>query len=308
MPKISVIIPTYNRAGYLNECLASVFNQSYKDFEVIMVDDGSTEDTGGMILKNYPGRVIYLRHELNLGKGKIFPALFTGLNASNSEYILLLGDDDLLEKGHMETAMRIFKSMPDAGCFSADMIQIDADGNVRSGESHFTAYLRERERGFKLTDKVVTIEDVFMYGLGTASSGAMFKKEMINEIGFYREEYGVAADWEYALRVAASRFKLYFCSMPSVRYRSHSTNISKDYYGAAKLKLMILTHALQDYPQLKKNLGYIKIKRRMFGLIKEFAACSFKAGRYKEPAIIIAKTLLKMHLLFMGRGYNEKIV
>ncbi len=299
MQTVSVIIPTYNRARYLDECLRSVFSQTFKDFEVIVVDDGSIEDVEGLIRKNYSGRVIYLRHSKNLGNGLIFPAVLTGLKAAKGRYILLIGDDDLLEREHLETAMGVFRDNPEAGCFSPDMTQIDSDGNIRLKESHFTAYLKERAPWFKLKDKILTMEDVFMYALGTSSSGVVFKREMIDEIGFYDERYGVAADWEYAFRVTASRFKLYFCSMPLLRYRCHSTNISKDYYGVAKLKLTILAKALSDFPRLKEGLGRRKVKERMGGLIKEFMASSLKSGRYAESMGVITKLFFRAPFLFL---------
>lgn len=300
MPSVSIIILTYNRVRYLNECLDSVFNQTYKDFEVIVVDDGSTEDVEGLINKNYPGKVRYLKHRENLGRGTMFPGIFTGLKVAAGEYILLLGDDDMLEREHMSIALEIFRDNPAIGCFSCDMTHIDSDGNIRLKESHFASYLKKREPGLKLVDKVLSIEDVFMYALGTASSGAIFKKEMIDEIGFYREECGIAADWEYAFRItAASRFKLYFCSRALVKYRSHPSNISKNHYEGNRLILKVLVETLHKYPQLKRNLGYRKIKKRMTQLIKEFAFSSFKAHKYIEFMGIIMKLIIRVHFMFL---------
>jgi len=296
MPKVSIIIPTYNRVKYLRECLKSVFDQTFQDFEIIVIDDGSYENIEELVIKDFPDRITYLRHKENLGKGTLFPAVFTGLNAARGEYIVLLGDDDLLEKEHLETAMQIFKNSPEIGCFSSDLKQIDFEGNIRSKESHFTGYLKRRNPEFKVEDKIVTAEDVFMYALGTASSGVVFTREMIEEIGFYRQEYKMAADWEYVFRIAASRFKLYFCSKPLVKYRSHSMNISKDYYEVDKLKIEILSQAIQKYPQLKKNLGYRNIAKRMSELMKELIVSSINVGRYKGCIVIIVKSIVKIIL------------
>jgi len=276
-----------------------VFNQTYKDFEVIVVDDGSTEDVQGFIHKNYSGRVTYLKHRENLGRGTMFPGIFTGLKVATGEYILLLGDDDMLEREHMSIALGIFRDNPAIGCFSCNMTHIDSDGSIRIKESHFAAYLKKRQPGFKLADKVLTMGDVFVYGIGTASSGAVFKKEMIDEIGFYSEEYGIAADWEYAFRVTASRFKLYFCNRTLVKYRSHPSNISKNHYKGNRLKLKVLVEVLRKYPQLKRSLGYRKIKKRMAEIIKEFAFSSYKAHKYMEFVYIITKLIIRVHFIFL---------
>ena len=90
-PIVSVIIPTYNRAHLIDKAIKSVLNQTYQDFEIIVVDDGSTDNTNE-VLKNFTdSRIHYIFHTSNLG---VSAARNTGIKTSQGEYIALLDSDD----------------------------------------------------------------------------------------------------------------------------------------------------------------------------------------------------------------------
>ncbi len=108
MPVVSVIIPTYNRADMLDEALRSVFAQTYKDFEVIVVDDGSTDHTRSVVDK-YPHRVRYV-HQENQGHAL---AKNTGIAAADGGYIAFLDDDDTWLPRKLELQMDVLENNPD---------------------------------------------------------------------------------------------------------------------------------------------------------------------------------------------------
>lgn len=108
-PTVSVIIPTYNRAHLVGRAIQSVLNQTYKDFELIIVDDGSTDNTEDIIKKyqKKDERIKYIRRKKNKG-GSV--ARNTGINAAIGEYIAFLDSDDEWLTEKLERQMKVFKS------------------------------------------------------------------------------------------------------------------------------------------------------------------------------------------------------
>ena len=106
MPKFSIIIPVYNVEKYLKKCLESVYNQTYKNYEVIVVNDG-TKDNSMDIVKNYPAKVI---NQKNQG---LSVARNNGVEKASGEYILFLDSDDYIEKGLLKEINKSLNNNPD---------------------------------------------------------------------------------------------------------------------------------------------------------------------------------------------------
>jgi len=104
---ISVIIPTYNRGYLLARAIRSVVNQTYQNFEIIVIDDGSTDDTEEIMKKFHDERITYLRHENNKGAAS---ARNTGIRAAKGEYIAFLDSDDEWLPKKLEKQIKILKS------------------------------------------------------------------------------------------------------------------------------------------------------------------------------------------------------
>lgn len=126
---VSVIIPTYNRAKLLVEAVESVLRQTYRDFEIIVVDDGSTDDTEERIQK-YSDRLVYIKQQ-NAG---VNVARNRALSAAKGEYIALLDNDDLWFENKLEIQVKLLDQHQDAGfLFSDFMIRKDTTGEVIHG-------------------------------------------------------------------------------------------------------------------------------------------------------------------------------
>ncbi len=112
-PTVSVVIPTYNRSHLLGRAIRSVLNQSYQDFEIIVVDDGSTDDTCGVVrgFQEFDGRIRYMRRNFRRGPSV---ARNVGIRAARGDYIGFLDDDDEWMKEKLEKQIRIFEGSPDS--------------------------------------------------------------------------------------------------------------------------------------------------------------------------------------------------
>lgn len=124
MPRVSVIVPTYNRASVLGEALESVLEQSYRDFELIVVDDGSTDQTAEVVGR-YGDRVRTLRREANGGCGA---ARNDGIRASRGELIAFLDSDDVYLPGRLEACVQALDARPDCGGAYCDSRHVAPDG------------------------------------------------------------------------------------------------------------------------------------------------------------------------------------
>jgi cellulose synthase/poly-beta-1,6-N-acetylglucosamine synthase-like glycosyltransferase len=150
-PKISVCLPTYNRAGYLAQALASVLAQTFQDYEVIVSDNCSQDHTGDVVRAVTDPRVRYVRNETNIG---LFGNMNQCLELARGEYVCILPDDDLYAPTLLERESAILDRHAQVGFVHAAAYQIDSAGAglslVRSypsdcvldGDQEFVGYLK----------------------------------------------------------------------------------------------------------------------------------------------------------------------
>jgi glycosyltransferase involved in cell wall biosynthesis len=127
-PTVSVVIPTYNREKILIKSVQSVLNQTYEDFELIIVDDASTDDTDQVVSTFDDSRIEYIKHDENRGAPA---ARNTGIESSDGEFISFQDSDDEWDPRKLEKQMRVFEqSPPDVGVVYTGMIRKREDKKV----------------------------------------------------------------------------------------------------------------------------------------------------------------------------------
>jgi glycosyltransferase involved in cell wall biosynthesis len=206
---ISVVIPTYNRSSLIGKSIESVFSQDYPNLEVIVVDDGSTDDTQQVIevLKN--PKLRYFRHEQNRGAPA---ARNTGLHQARGEYIAFLDSDDAWIPGKLSKQMEVMlRSDGDVALVYGGMRKIDDEGNT-------TGYKKPRKRGniyqSLLKDNIIG-----------STSIPLLKTKVVKETGGFDEELRSRQDYDLWLRIA-KLYKVDFVPEPLVLYRVHRNRIS----------------------------------------------------------------------------------
>lgn len=205
---ISVVIPTYNMADYLGEAIDSVLLQTFRDFEVVVVDDGSTDATP-KLLSRYAGQIRVLRQPNRGGAA----ALNEGIRSARGEWIAWLSADDAWEAQKLERQVDLVRRQPDVGLVYTDYVYIDAHGSSLSRE-HFP--LPSTPRGVLLK----LIRRCFVNG-----SSTLIRKDVFDRIGFYDEGDRLTPDWDFFLR-AATVVKFSHVPEPLVRYRIHAAQTS----------------------------------------------------------------------------------
>jgi glycosyltransferase involved in cell wall biosynthesis len=204
MGPISVIIPCYGQAHFLGEAIESVLAQTHTDHEIVVVDDGSPDDTE-RVARRYE-HVRYLRQQ-NLGASA---ARNYGLKAIQGKYVVFLDADDRLLPNHFEVSLRAFHEHPEAACVIGDYSWFGAEGtwhihDCEPRPDHYGSLLRSNFIG--------------------PPHPIMFRRSVLLEIGGFREDLRAFEDLELYLRVAR-RFPMYCHHEVVALYRRHPQQTS----------------------------------------------------------------------------------
>ncbi|MEW6659546.1 MAG: glycosyltransferase [Thermodesulfobacteriota bacterium] len=210
-PTVSVIIPCYNYARYLPEALHSVLAQTYQDFEVIIVNDGSTDDTAAVarqLVEDHPQYRIRLINQKNTGQ-PAFPRN-RGVTASKGKYILFLDADDLIEPTFMEECLRVLHTDPSIAIAYTDRLDFDGvDQVVLAGDYNFSR--------LKYANHI--------------SYCALFRREVWDAVGGIRTNVKAVEDWDFWVAAGAKGFLGRRIPKPLFKYRRHDTGIFQEALG-----------------------------------------------------------------------------
>ena len=210
MPKVSVIIPTYNRAELLKEALNSVFAQTFQDYEVIVVDDGSTDNTKDVV-SFYRDKVKYY-YKTNGGPAS---ARNMGIINSAARYLAFIDSDDLWLPQRLELGVSRLEAKIDTALVFSDMKYI-VNGVVSDNNTYFKRYLPARGEVLER----LCLQDFI------PTSTVILKKECLCETGYFDEALRVCEDYDLWLRIA-SRYKVEYIDQPLACYRYHEGNLVK---------------------------------------------------------------------------------
>jgi glycosyltransferase involved in cell wall biosynthesis len=201
---VSVIIPVYNQAGYLRQAIDSVLAQTYTDFELIVVDDGSTDDTPAVIAR-FGGRIRAFRKP----NGGFATALNLGIRSSRAAWVAWLSADDLWTPEKLARQMTAVRNSGPVGLVFTDFLKIGPDGSVL-----------ERVHA---PDQLSTPRATFLHllrGCYVNGSTVLIPRAVLEELGLFGERERLAADYDLFLRIAA-RHAILHVPEPLVLYRVH---------------------------------------------------------------------------------------
>jgi glycosyltransferase involved in cell wall biosynthesis len=271
-PAISVVVPAYNAAEYLESALASVQAQTFTDFEIIVVDDGSKDQTKA-ILERIAAHEPRLRIISRPNTG-IVGALNDGLAAARGEFVARMDADDLCLPQRFEKQIAFLRAHPDCVCLGSAFLYIDAAGGL----------IKECSRP---TDHA-TIEHELLSGNGGViiHPAAMFRRAAIEQAGRYREKAQWIEDLDLYLRLAQIG-RLSNLSEVLFHYRFHeqSVNFTRN-QGRHERKLTVLTeaHAARGLPFDAATFPPPDFKSAIStDDLRDFAVTSLQYGRLGRP-------------------------
>lgn len=210
---MSVVVPTFNRAALLREALESVARQTYTNFEVIVVDDGSTDETWEVVAAS-PARPVYVYQE-NQGRGA---ARNAGVRRAQGDLVAFLDSDDLWYPDRLARHVEFLAGHPDAVFVHGPVDVIDEEGRPDPAASRRMArlYRKAAGRGFGLE---ALLDSCLIF-----SSTVTAKKSLLDEVGPFDPDLKVLEDFEWYLRAARRHRIDYMEGPPAAAYRRHAGN------------------------------------------------------------------------------------
>lgn len=241
-PKVSVIVPTYNRADRLERALNSIVSQTCQDFELIVVDDGSTDKTS-QLMKSFP-KAQYFYIKKNSGVSK---ARNVGLAFAKGELICFLDSDDLWKEKKIQIQSLWLENNKDSQICYTDEIWVRNGVRVNPMNRH------RKYSG-----------DIFRHCLGlciVSPSSVMIRAKLFDEIGNFDESLPACEDYDLWLRIA-SKYAFHFIEEPLIiKYGGHSDQLSRKYWGMDRFRVVALKKLLDQNSLDKEKL---KLTRSVF--------------------------------------------
>jgi glycosyltransferase involved in cell wall biosynthesis len=250
IPNVSVIIPVFNGAGYIEKAIESVLTQTYQDLELIIVDDGSNDDTANIVKSYEDDRIIYI-FQKNSG---VSAARNLGIQVSRAKFIAFLDSDDWWLPTKLEKQLECFKTFPEAGFIYCATNVVDRLGNLE-------AYLPTKPNG--------QILDILLMGNFAPPSTVITRRVVLENAGFFDENLPVAEDWDLWLRIGAL-YSLASVPEPLVSRIERPDSLGKDIIAIRNYSFIVLNNALQTYAQ-----EHIHLRKRAYAHIHFIAGASF---------------------------------
>lgn len=245
MPKVSVIISTYNRSRFVREALESVLMQSFKDLEIIVVDDGSSDNTPAL-LKEYSSLIHYV-YQKNKGRSV---SRNTGISLARGEYLAFLDDDDVWLPGKLERQVGFLDARSEIALAHTFTGLMDEDGRPLEKETrkHLMSYHRAARMGY-------TYEGMSRLCVMYTSS-VMLRKSCLGGVGLFDPCIEAFEDWDIYLRLAL-KYDIGTIPEPLVRIRVHPAHSTQDEFTRGRIKVSLKhLNILEsiDGPSLRERL------------------------------------------------------
>jgi glycosyltransferase involved in cell wall biosynthesis len=239
-PLVSVIIPAYNAADYIGQALQSVFDQTYPHYEIIVVDDGSTDNTK-TVLENYGSSIRYV-YQQNGGPAQ---ARNAGILAAKGDLVCFLDADDLWMRDKLEVQLDFMKSHPEIGLVCSDHEDFEGEETICNsflGSKQFLKQIASEIPIYEAFRKLV-IENF------VSTSTVMVKKPCLDKVGPFDRNLPPVEDRDMWLRIAA-HFPIACLPRIVCRKRAHAGNISRDAEKTLRARIIIWEQKCRGFPHL----------------------------------------------------------
>ena len=230
MPRVSVILPSYNRSQSVGLAVESVLKQSFRDFELCVVDDGSEDDTVE-ILDSIPGSFNTLRLKKNAG---VSHARNCGIRSTDSEWVAFLDSDDVWHHQKLEKQIDTTLERPKHLLHFTDEIWI------RNGKRINPKLRHQKREGWIFQP---SLELCLM-----APSTVMLKRELLEQCGLFDEELPVCEDYDLWLRITAHHQVSFLNEALMTRSGGHADQLSRKYWGMDRFRVQSLKKILANVP------------------------------------------------------------
>lgn len=209
MTTVSVIVPAYNAAIYISKAIDSVLNQSYRDFEIIVVNDGSTDNTIE-VLRPYNESIIYVEQE----NRKLPAARNAGIRVAGGKYLAFLDSDDLFLPDKLSAQVGCLEARPDLGLVASGHQYIDDTG------------LLLQECHPWIDSPCISLESILFAGLAPVHA-VLMRRDWFDRVGGFDEQFAYCEDMDLWYRLALAGCPMAWEPAVVCQYRVHANNMSR---------------------------------------------------------------------------------
>ncbi len=221
-PKLSVVMPVFNSEKYLKQSVKSVLNQTYKDFEFIIINDGSTDKTLSIIKTFKDSRIKIISNKKNLGVAK---SLNLGLKKSKGEYVARFDGDDISFPDRFETQVNFLNK-------NKEYVLVGSQADLIDGKGNLIRKTSLPESDLKIRNKIIFRNPII-------HPSVMFRKNVVFYLKGYREIFNGAEDYDLWFRLLKfGKFKNF--STPLIKRRWHSEVVTQKNHIRIELKALFV--------------------------------------------------------------------
>ncbi len=304
IPTVSVVIPTYNRAHVVGQAIKSVLHQTFQDFEIIVVDDASADNTEEVVKGFGDPRIHYLRHKQNYGAPQ---ARNSGAEIAQGEYLAFLDSDDLWYPKFLEQQLVALMDLPPTvGMSCCNMMQKMGDSGRVMGPGK----------------RSLTFDENLTHADGICASSFLVRRVAFHEIGGFDVQFSSFQDFDFLLRMAA-KYRIQSIDDVLFEYRLGDDSISRNMASKAKgferiintyecdiLRLGIMNRYLFRLGQYHVLAGNLETGRRCWLQALRYKILDAKIWRHfflTLGGVELYKRVLRLHNRRIERQYKNRL-
>ena len=258
---LSIIIPTFNRCKLLNRALNSVFNQTYSDYEVIVIDDGSTDDTAKMLQKNFT----HLRYSYQSNHG-VSTARNKGLELAKGEWVAFLDSDDEWLPQKLEKQISLLKAKPDYKICHTEELWIRNGVRVNQMKKH-------KKAGGWIFPQCLPL-------CAMSPSSILIHRSVFDSIGYFDTSLPACEDYDLWLRITAKYPVLYLEEPLIKKYGGHDDQLSTKHWGMDRYRIQALQNIISGGTLNNENKQ--KAKAMLIKKCNVFQNGALKRGKMND--------------------------
>lgn len=287
-PLVSIIIPTYNRAHCIEQAIRSALQQTFRDFELIVADDGSTDGTEQVVARMNEPQVRVVR-KIN---GGCSSARNFGVTNANGKYVAFLDSDDEWDPRWLETTVAMMEADAQVGAVYGSLARVNSDGSDRGvfdlslGGRHVQA----------------TVPYVLSQASGLLGSNVIARREVVQQIGGWDETFPTSGDFEFGLRLAVATH-VALVAKPMIRLIETQGSLSKKVNTGNRLR--VLEKFASEQPALARQFAGI-VRRSRAEILRSYGEDCIWFGRYEEATTQLAASL-RTHFSLHGLWLLAKL-
>lgn len=285
MPRVSIVIPNWNGAELLKSCLASLKKQIFKDFELIIVDNGSTDNSLTVIKQIYPQSIV-IKLPQNIG---FSPAVNLGIKRARGKYIVLINNDTKVDSRCLDYLVRAADEHPETGMVAAKMLNFFQPELVDSAGDYIDAVGHANNIGLGKKDGRIFNRSKYIFLV--TGGGGLFKREVFDGVGLLDDDYfAYFEDVDLCLRAQMAGFKAWY-EPKAVIFHIHKATSSRNKPFTEYLQFRNMTMTIiKNFPKglLLRDFNWLKIILVNINTVRFLATQGLLAQALKAEFYILA--------------------